>query len=159
VSTTLKGYGADPDGAVVTHGFGAGLAAEENPSDMLADGLAFLTEQLTDHAAKLVTYSRGSDSVEVRATWGAKLLKLSGEFDVRIEWTDMDFCIKASLLVLNGEQVIPRRGDMIQLVINEEAQTFEVFPFGDEPPWRWADPHQSMVRVHTKRINSESIGA
>jgi hypothetical protein len=128
---------------------------------MLSDGLAWLSDTLAEHAATTVRYSRGASSVEVPATFGAKLLKVAGmDGMVRMEWTDMDFLIKASLLVLDGERVTPEKHDRITVAMPYDEQTFEVLPYGvdgSEPAWRWSDPHQSMLRIHAKCIDLDSI--
>ena len=125
-------------------------------ADLLKSGLAWLTSQLTAHASEIVTYARGYDSTEVHATLGRKLLKLSDEFGIRIEWTDMDFLIPTVDLAFDGEPFTPLRGDQLFVTIDETTvEQFEVFPFGDEPAWRWADPHHSIVRIHAKHIGSE----
>ena len=122
-------------------------------SNLLKTGLAWLTSQLRTHAAETVTYVRGYDSLDVPATFGKKLLRLSDEYGIRVEWTDMDFLIAADDLVIGGERITPERGDIIQIAMAYDDQAFEVQPFGSEPAWRWADPHQSMMRIHTKRID------
>lgn len=128
---------------------------------MLSDGLAFLSDALAVHAATTVRYARGASSVEVPATFGSKLLRVAGlDGMVRMEWTDMDFLIRASDLVLDGERATPERGDRITVAMPYDEQTFEVLPYGadgSEPAWRWSDPHQSMLRVHTKCVDLDSI--
>jgi len=126
-------------------------------SDLLKTGLAWLTTKLKDHASQAVTYARGYDSVDVQATLGQKLLQLDdGTGGIRMEWTDLDFLIPAADLTFDGVTlVIPERGDIIYLVVGSLVESFEVFPFGAEPPWRWADPHQSMLRIHGKHIGEE----
>lgn len=122
--------------------------------DILKDGLAWLTRQLSTYAAETVTYTRGYDSVDVPAVFGKKLLKIDdGMGGIRVEWTDMDFLIPADSLRFGGDLVTPQRGDLIHITAPYDVQTFEVLPFGSEPAWRWSDPHQSMYRIHTKRIN------
>lgn len=124
--------------------------------DMLANGLAFLTAQLKAIASQTVLYSRGGISAQVSATFGNKLLKLDdGEGGIRMEWTDIDFCIPYADLILDGEQITPKRGDMIEVSTPEGTQLYEAFPYGGESPWRWADPHRSMVRVHAKHVETE----
>ena len=124
--------------------------------NMLKDGLAWLTDQLIEHASEPITYARGYDSVETRATFGRKLLKLDdGQGGFRIEWTDMDFLIRADAAFTFGSGIItPQRGDIVWIAVATGLESFEVFPFGhNEPPWRWSDPHQSMYRIHTKHID------
>lgn len=127
--------------------------------DMLRDGLAWLTERLKDNVSQTITYARGYDSVDVQATFGNKLLKIDDGFGgIRMQWTDMDFIIPAADLYFSyGDRIVPHRGDLIYMMINDQVQTFEVFPFGNEPPWRFSDPNQSAIRVHTKLIDIESL--
>lgn len=128
-------------------------------SDMLKDGLAWLTQQLKDHASQTVVYVRGYDSVEIQATFGQKLLKIDNGFGgIRLQWTDCDFLLPAADLYFSyGDPIIPHRGDLIYLTIGEQTQTFEVFPFGNEAPWRFSDPNQSMIRVHAKLIEINGL--
>ena len=130
-------------------------------ADLLRDGLAFLTKQLKAYASVSIVYARGYDSVDVQATLGNKLLKLDDGFGgIRMEWTDLDLLIPAADLTFayGGDPITPERGDLVYLTQGHQVQVYEVFPFGNEPPWRWADPHQSMYRIHAKWINTESIG-
>jgi hypothetical protein len=72
-----------------------------------------------------------------------------------MEWTDMDFLIAAADLMLDGQPLIPTRGDTILVTAGESVETYEVLPYGNEPAWRWADPHQSILRIHGKHIDDE----
>lgn len=127
-------------------------------SDLIKDGLAWLTGQLRENVSQVVTYARGSDAVDVPATLGRKLLKLDdGMGGIRIEWTDMDFLIPAADLVMDGVPLVPQRGDRVFLIAAYDVQEFEVFPFGNEPAWRWSDPNQSMYRIHTKLISGVGV--
>jgi hypothetical protein len=128
--------------------------------DMLADGLAFLTQQLSANVSQAVTYADGDRSVDVHAILGRKLLKVDdGAGGIRIEWTDLDFMIPAAELILPGDATphTPARGNRIYIVMPYDVQTFEVEPFGNEPPWRWSDPKETMYRIHTKYIDSEQF--
>lgn len=126
-------------------------------SDMLADGLAFLTSELETYASQPAVYTRPSisASVNINVMLGSKLLKIDDGFGgIRIQWTDMDFLIPAdNFFFTYGNMIIPHRGDTITITIAGHVQTFEVLPFGNEPPWRWSDPNQTMLRVHTKLID------
>jgi hypothetical protein len=128
-------------------------------SNVLKNGLAWLTGQLRDHASETVTYARGYDSVDVPAVFGRKLLRIADETGIRVEWTDMDFLIAADDLVIGGERIEPQRGDIIYAVDPYDSIAFEVMPYGDEPAWRWADPHKSMLRIHAKHIDTEQFYA
>lgn len=121
--------------------------------------MAWLAEQLRAHASETVTYTRGAESIEVPAVLGRKLLRIADETGIRVEWTDMDFLIGADDLVINGERVEPARGDVVQVADVYDTISFEVRPFGDEPAWRWADPHKSMYRIHAKHIDTDQFYA
>lgn len=125
--------------------------------DLLHDGQAWLTDQLQEHAATEVTYRRGGEEVTVRAVIGRTLLKLDdGMGGVRMEWTDRDYLIRATDLVLGGSPASPQRGDQIREVVGGSTLVFEVLAPEGEPPWRYADPHRQMFRLHTKQIATET---
>lgn len=128
-------------------------------SNVLKTGLAWLTGQLRAHASESVTYTRGYDSIEgVPAVFGRKLLRITDETGIRVEWTDMDFLVAADDLVIDQTRLEPARGDVIHIEMPYDTQSFEVMPFGDnEPAWRWADPHQTMMRIHTKHIDTDQF--
>lgn len=139
--------------------FPAPLTAPASGTNLLRTGLAWLTGQLKANASEAIVYARGYDSVECRATLGTKLLKLDdGMGGFRMEWTDLDFLIPAADLDFGDGPITPLRGDVVHLTISggSDVQTFEVVPYGGtEAVWRWADPHQSMIRVHAKYIDTE----
>ncbi len=125
--------------------------------DLLQAGQAWLADQLHEQVATQVTYRRGTDEATVRATIGRTLLKLDdGYGGVRMVWTDRDFLIRAADLVLGGNPVQPQRGDQIREVVGAQTLVYEVLAPGEEPPWRWADPHRQMFRIHTKQIATEA---
>jgi hypothetical protein len=125
--------------------------------DLLESAQTWLADQFHEHVAKQVTYRRGVDEVVVRATVGRTLLKLDdGYGGVRMVWTDRDYLIRAVDLVIGGNPAQPQRGDQIREVVSAGALIHEVLAPGEEPPWRWADPHRQMFRIHTKHIATEA---
>jgi len=125
--------------------------------DLLQVGQAWLTDQLNTHVAKEVAYRRGVDETVVRATIGRTLLKLDdGYGGVRMVWTDRDYLIPAADLMLGGNPALPQRGDVVREGAGSQTHVYEVLAPGDEPPWRWADPHRQMLRIHTKLIATEA---
>lgn len=127
------------------------------PFNLLGWGLSWLTNQLKAVASEPITYARAYDSVDCRATLGKKLLKLDdGVGGFQIVWTDMDFLIKTEDLDFGSGWVTPEPGDSIHMQTGPFVQTFEVCRFGGEPAWTWADPHQSIRRIHAKYIDIEA---
>ena len=125
--------------------------------DLLQSGQAWLADQLNEHVATQVTYRRGIEEATVRATIGRTLLKLDdGYGGVRMVWTDRDYLIRGADLVLGGNPAEPQRGDHIREIVGAQTLVHEVLAPGQEPPWRWADPHRQMYRIHTKHIATEA---
>jgi hypothetical protein len=129
-------------------------------TNMLANGLATLTAQLTANAGSPIYITRDGVSVGACAVYGKKLLRLEDiEGGLRLEWTDMDFCIEAISYDFGDGRVLPRRGDVITAFFDDETADFKVFPYDSgDSCWRWADPMgHTMLRVHTKMVGSERI--
>jgi len=121
--------------------------------DVLQDGLTWLRDQLKANASQEVIYRRGAEEVTLKAVVGRTLLKLDdGYGGVRMEWTDRDFLIAAEDLILGGQRVLPKRGDRILETHDGKTLVFEVLAPGNEPEWRWSDPHRTLLRIHTKLI-------
>lgn len=126
------------------------------PQNMLRTGLAKGADLLIEHAADPVRYSRGGDSVVVRAAYGEKMLRLmDADGGIRIEWVDLDFCIRASDLVLAGEAIEPERGDQISVTGDDGTiRIYEVLPMDGDQPFR-SIHLGAMYRVHAKLVGSE----
>lgn len=108
---------------------------------MLADAVSFLADTLSAHASVSITYKRGRASYTLTATLGQSVLRVSDRNGTRVERTDRDFLIVAADLPL-----IPERGDFI--IYN--GGFYEVLPVGSDPAYRYSDPYNTILRIHTK---------
>lgn len=70
----------------------------------------------------------------------------------RIERTDRDFLVAAEDLIIGGVAVEPQRGDQVLQTVGSSTHTYEVLAPNAEPPWRWADAHRKVLRIHTKLV-------
>jgi hypothetical protein len=121
-------------------------------SNLLAEGLAWLTQKMQDHASTVVTYRRGPDSVAWHATIGRLLLRVNDNRGVRTQLTDRDFIGPADEL---ASLLPPREGDTIDVAMGSVTKRFTLRPFGDEPCWRYADEQgETSIRVHTKQTGT-----
>jgi hypothetical protein len=120
--------------------------------DLLGSGLSWMTQQLRTHAARPVVYRRASMQLVVYATLGRKDFE-ADTLEGRLYFRANDFLIPADSLAWNGQAVLPERGDLIDVAFGAETVTFEVLAQDNLPPWEYADPHQSMLRIHTKRVS------
>lgn len=121
--------------------------------NVLRTGLQWLTDRLAEQAADEVRYERDGDSVLVQATYGEKMLKIDdGLGGVRLEWSDLDFCIKVSALAIAGEAITPRRHDRIFVEgAYGEVRVYEVMPLDSAGDSTHRLIHLgAMWRVHTK---------
>jgi hypothetical protein len=127
-------------------------------TDVVAQGLAFLTRTLRAHAAQPILYVRDGLSVEACATFGTKPLRVNDAEGggVRLEATNVDFLIPAEDFAFAGEPVVPRRGDRITVVVGGVPQLYEVTAYFGFAPWQWSDPNQTMMRVHAKHLGAAS---
>ena len=124
---------------------------------LIERGIAWHAAKLTSTkvAGETLTYSRPStaQSVPLTVTPGQSMLALDvGDGGTRIEWTDADFLIVAAELSLGGVAVEPQRKDRITRTKGGKTVVYEVLPYENEPCWRWADEHRTLMRVHTKEI-------
>lgn len=71
-------------------------------------------------------------------------------------YTDRDFIVAAEDLVFSGQTILPQRGDKIREMRGTQTFIYEVSAPAGEPEWRWSDPHNKLLRIHTKLINVES---
>lgn len=128
--------------------------------DLMARGMAWLNGSggmLMRHLSQPVVYRRGSVAVALCATVGQKLLKLNdGEGGVVMEWTDADFLIPTADLLDSEIGGTPQRGDTVKQLRNGVYHTYEVLAPGGEPPWRYSDPYQYMLRIHAKLVKTEA---
>lgn len=105
-----------------------------------------------------VAYSRGDDSVSLVAIPRDMGREALADGALVIAETDRAYQIKTDDLVLDGENVLPARGDLIEETVNGETQTYEVFPRArEEPCFEYAGPDQEEIVVHVKlRSRSDS---
>ncbi len=125
-------------------------------ADMLQSGLAWLSAQLQANAATTITYRRGSQSVRIQATMGAQLLKVTDlAGNAMVERPDADFIFPAANLDFGAGPVAPAEGDLVEKTYGSITRQFKVMPVGgSEPAWRYCDPYQINVRVHTKFVGN-----
>ena len=117
-------------------------------SDMLAAAATFLVDELSDHVSQTVTYRRGGQTVSLTATKCP--IRSQSDEQVNEDFEPCDWIVKASLIVLGGEAVEPRKKDVI---VEANGQRWRVLPLDNEPEFRPLDPQRTAFRIHTKRTD------
>ena len=122
-------------------------------TDLLQQGSDWLEDQRTQHATRIVTYCRGQDSVDVAATVGQTVFRLTDDYGAEIRHVRRDYLILTADLVLAGQETLPQRGDQIKETSGSTTYVHEVMgPGGNEPDWRYSDPYRKTLRIHTKEV-------
>lgn len=102
-----------------------------------------------------VMYSRGDDSAAITAVPARSRVSMTDESGLTVTGQERDFIILAADLVLDGEQVLPERGDRIeQTVDGETTYTYEVMPIAGQKHYQPCDDQGRLLRIHTKLVES-----
>lgn len=116
--------------------------------NMMSNGSAWLSEKLQAHTSQPAFYQRGQQSVEIQVTVGESEFTRQRSDDINNEQRVVDFLFPASGIHSVFHE--PNAGDYIETEYLGEKRLFEILsPGGEEPAWRYSDPHRNMVRVHT----------
>ena len=129
-------------------------------SDLLQTGANWLRDTMETSASQSVTYSRGSSSVTLTATFGHSLLKVAdGHNGVRVVRTDRDFIIRSSAIDFGSGPVLPRRGDTIVCKADDGTTnlTYVVAAPRGEPDYRSCDPYGVSLRIHAKLLSGNAV--
>ena len=125
-------------------------------ADLLSKSSAWLEDQRKKHRTVDVTYRRGADSVDVKATIGRTLFEQDDGAGVTVRIQVRDYLIDTVDLVLAGDQTLPAKGDRIEEIDADKKHTYEVLPLAGEQHWRYSDPYRRTLRIHTKLIATEA---
>jgi hypothetical protein len=126
-------------------------------ADMLQAGTAWLAGKLRQHVSRQVVYERGTDSVVVQATPGKTEFEQTDAQGFKTVSEVRDWLIPATELVLADVLTLPERGDRIRETEGDVVHVYEVVPVGGEPPYRFTDPYRTLLRVHVREIDTETV--
>lgn len=126
-------------------------------ANLLKEGEVWLAAQLRKHAANVVSYSRGDDSISLSAVVGRTRRDISDESGAVYRWESRDYLVSASDLRLGGRIVEPQEGDRIteqgpgrSVVVHEVRGAFR-----GSPAWEWSNPSRTTLRIHTVMLGAE----
>lgn len=105
--------------------------------------------------ARMVTYQRGGDSVDLAATIGRTEFEQADDFGVIHKIESRDYLVLTADLVLASVQTLPKAGDRIRETDGAKTFVYEVMAPGNEPPFRYSDPYRRTLRIHTKHVATE----
>ena len=122
-------------------------------TDLLEQAAAWLDDQRVRHMSRLVTYSRGAESVELAATLGSTTYEVTDDAGATVQAKATDFIVSAEALVLAGEAVKPQPGDRIRVTSSGKVLVYEVLDLGGAGHYRPCDPGGRMLRIHAKQVD------
>ena len=111
---------------------------------MLADGVAWLSDQLKAAAGRVVTYQRGSSTADVTATIGRSQFQSQNQSGVMEVWESRDYLIPKADLPFGD----PQRGDLVLEEVNGDVFTYEVAAPRGIPVVHY-DAFRYIARVHS----------
>jgi hypothetical protein len=112
---------------------------------MLADGVAWLSDQLKAAAGRVVTYQRGSSTADVTATIGRSQFESANQSGVTEVWESRDYIIPRADLPFGD----PQRGDLVFEQVGGDVLTYEVAAPRGIPVVHY-DAFRYIARVHSK---------
>jgi len=125
-------------------------------TNLLEQGATWLDRQRHNHLTWTVVYQRGELSVQVQATAAQTQCRIIDEYGQAVWVTQRDYLIRTEDLILDGNEVLPQRGDRIRDTQRNKVFVYEVMgPGGGEPDWRYWDRHRRTLRIHTKHVGTE----
>jgi hypothetical protein len=104
-------------------------------------------------AGRTVTYRRGTNVSTPIIGWQDKhdYTELDNEgIATTVEIDDWTFT--ATDLIVGGEPIEPRRGDLIEETLNGVALEYQVLPLQNAPPFKKLDTSGIVLLVHTKLV-------
>ena len=105
-------------------------------ADLFEKASSWLEGMRERHASRVVEYSRDGAIVAVPATIGRTVFEIAREYGPLEKTESRDFLISPKALLLNGNPILPARGDRITERIDDQLLIYEVMAPGSEPEWQ-----------------------
>lgn len=117
----------------------------------VCDSLSFHRAALAGSRSRSVRIWRGSDYVDVTATWGKTPIGFTLSGQVTQSWQTTDLLVPVEQLVLAGHVVEPERGMRAEATINGVTVWYVFAETDDKRTWRWADANtRKTYRIHMR---------
>ena len=117
-------------------------------ANILKTGAQWLSDMQQEHMSETVTYKRGVITVQVLGTRGTTKFEVADESGLSVYGQIEDWIFVTAKMLLGGILIEPKKGDLIIT----STKTFEVVFLSGDGCWRYSDPHQITMRIHTKEV-------
>lgn len=122
-------------------------------ADLLGNGLAWLSQKRHEHMTQAVTYTRGSDEIELSATKARAVMSEVGDESAYYDVHATDWIVRSADLEINGVAIEPQVGDRITEVMGDATYVYEVMSTNLEPCFVLENGRRHSLRIHTKVID------
>lgn len=119
--------------------------------NVLQNASEHLKDKRDESMSVLVLYERpstGESISNLKASPGSTPFRVMDEAGRFFVIKSTDFLISRELLLFGSTEVEPIIGDRITW----NGFIYEVFPFNNEPEWRWTSAYRYTRRIHTKKV-------
>lgn len=111
---------------------------------MLTSGTAHLAKSITTHAGEPVTYTKRKIQKTFNATRGSTPFEGSDADGIIHRTVSRDYLVASTDWPFDED---PEDGDRIV----DGGKTYIVRSVPGQPVWRFADPGENLMRIHTKQ--------
>lgn len=121
---------------------------------LVSRSLKVAVRVLKKSAGVTVTIRRGALSGTATAIKGQSEHEQVDDTGAIVEQVRLlDWLIAPAEYMLGGEAVEPKAQDLIEEVSGGVTYTYKVLsPIAGQEPWRYTDPHKTLLRVHSKLV-------
>jgi len=121
--------------------------------NVLTNGAAWLGGQLQAAAGVEVWYVRRSNCVPITAWPTIHEYEVLDEDGIPTRVLSYDWAFVAAELVLGGQPIEPRPGDLVVETVDGLECPFEAMPLGKKPCFERLDASGQLIVVHTKQVS------
>jgi hypothetical protein len=111
---------------------------------MLETGTAHLADSMTKHTAVDVLYTKRKIQKPIKATRGSTPFEASDTEGIIHRTVSRDYLVAETDWPFDED---PEDGDRIA----DSGKTYIVRSMTGEPVWRFSDPGENLMRIHTKQ--------
>ncbi len=95
-----------------------------------------------------IVYRQGAAVISMTAAVGQTVFRVDTPAGGTLRVETRDYLIEQADLAAGGQPLEPADGD----TIDEAGRTYQVVSVGGEPHYRYCDPAQTQLRIHTQRV-------
>lgn len=121
-------------------------------SNLMQNAAGWFAARMAQVAGRSVTYRRGAKTASLTGWVDSHTYQVYDGDGILTNYVADDWTFKVSSMLFGTETIIPQPGDRIEETLNSTSLVWEVMPVSGTTPYEWLDTSNTMVVVHTKRL-------